>query len=246
MNVAIIAVIALIIIVAFIFAWYHWPSSWQTASFKLNDTVTIPIPAGKDMYNLKFKKCYFTTNGVVSEVSGTLNNITGAYSKLQNSSYKMTPATAFVLPAPLNPFSFTINGVNDPATVPDPTASPWCSSPPASCTVGNVPSQAAGMPPCNCMGIFHSTASANAAQANPLPATPTSCVDAATDPIGGTTSDPTAPTGTPYNYPICVAGNSPGNPTANARWMYAYKVPGKCQVCPTNMVVTLTVMYRYV
>ena len=122
--VATIAVVTLLIIGAF--SWYHF-TGWQTFSYKTGDNPSW-MPSSGDVTLLRFKDVKFTvrrSDGAYAEanVAGNLNSMAVGLKGGLN----LPPA--LTLDKPLNPFSFTIKGFNDVATVPNPSLPPWCSSP---------------------------------------------------------------------------------------------------------------------
>lgn len=127
---AAITVLALLIIAAYV--WYNY-TGWAAFSFKTGDAPAWTPAAQADISLLRFKDCVFTVqrgDGVAKsyDVTPALNGMAVAYR-----GGGANPA-ALTLTRPLNPFSFVIPGFNDRASVPDPSAAPWCASPPPACT----------------------------------------------------------------------------------------------------------------
>ena len=124
-------VIILLVLVAAAYVWYNFVG-WTSFSYSTGDSPSWLPAGGADLSALRFKNCEFTvkrSDGVTKklEVSPVLNSMSAGFKGgLKN------PLT-LTLTRPLNPFSFVIVGFNDRATVSDPGAPPWCSTPPAAC-----------------------------------------------------------------------------------------------------------------
>lgn len=125
------AVITLTLLVIAAFVWSR--IGWQQFSNQTGDSVSWQAAGSADVSRLRFRNCIFTvkrSDGATQskDVTAVLNGMATAYAGGPNN------PTELSLDRPLNPFSFLIAGFNDSTTVPDPTAAPWCSAPPAACT----------------------------------------------------------------------------------------------------------------
>jgi hypothetical protein len=137
---AVIVVIVILVVAAYV--WYHH-TGWASFSYQTGDA-PFWLPAdGADLSRLRFKDVTFTVTRTgqptTRDVTAVLNGMAVAFTGGVSNPPSLT------LVRPLNPFSFVIPGFNDRASVPDPTAAPWCSAPPASCTKdSDCPSAVAG------------------------------------------------------------------------------------------------------
>jgi len=144
---ATIIVIALVIVAAYV--WYNY-TGWAEFSNKTGDSPSWVPANGADISRLRFKDCIFTVtrgDGVSRsyDVTPALNSMAVAYRGGGGNPLSLT------LTRPLNPFSFVIPGFNDRATVADPTAAPWCTTPSPSCTADSqCPLDVPGA--CSCSG----------------------------------------------------------------------------------------------
>lgn len=128
--VALIAVLTLLVIMAFI--WYRF-FGWKPFQFAAGDSPTWTPAGSADVSRLRFADAMFSVQlgdgtSRSQDVTAVLNGMAAAYSG------GAANPTWLTLTRPLNAFSFVIPGFNDSATVPDPSRPAWCSSPPASCT----------------------------------------------------------------------------------------------------------------
>jgi hypothetical protein len=124
------AIVAIIAIAA-AYVWYNY-TGWTSFQAATGTNLTWQPAGGADVSRLRFRNCTFTVargDGVTrsADVTAVLNGMAVAYKGGTNN-----PAL-LALTRPLNPFSFTIVGFNDAATVTDPGASPWCTSSPPAC-----------------------------------------------------------------------------------------------------------------
>lgn len=129
---ALAAVILVLIAISVAYVWYAF-TGWTAFSAATGDGPGWTPKNGSDISRLRFRDCMFVvTRGdgktASLDVSPALNAMALGYKGGSNN------PPALTLTRPLNPFSFVIPGFNDPASVPDPTAAPWCSSPPAACS----------------------------------------------------------------------------------------------------------------
>ena len=125
------ALIIVLILIAAAYAWYNF-TGWQAFSFTTGDKPKWVPAGGADISRLRFKNCTFTVvrgDGVTKpyDVTAVLNGMAVAFEG------GISNPGSLALVRPLNPFSFVIPGFNDSKTVADPTAPPWCSSPPLAC-----------------------------------------------------------------------------------------------------------------
>jgi hypothetical protein len=130
------AVIVIILVVGVAYAWQSFVGWTTFPAYKAGDIPKWQPTTGSDISRLRFKDCVFTvtrSDGTAATLDATpaLNSMAVAY----KSGMSNMPST-LELSAPLNPFSFTIVGFNDKATVADPTVAPWCTVPTATCAGG--------------------------------------------------------------------------------------------------------------
>lgn len=126
-------IILLIIIIIGACVLYEYVG-WASFSYVTGDNPSWSPAKDSDIFKLRFKNCMFTvsrSDGVVKSVNvaPVLNSMSTAFTKGTNNPTKLQ------LIGPLNPFSFIIAGFNDRASVPDPIAFPWCTSPQTSCSI---------------------------------------------------------------------------------------------------------------
>ena len=124
------AIVLFVLVISAAFIWYNF-MGWTEFSYKTGESPSWQPLGGKDISRLRFKDCVFTVNrsdGKVATLNATpvLNSMAVAY----KTGTTETNPTSLTLTRPLNPFSFVITNFNDKHTVPDPTASPWCTTPP--------------------------------------------------------------------------------------------------------------------
>lgn len=105
------ALVILVMLVLVAFIHYYWPASW--APFQWGNGATVAwAPATTDVSRLRFRGAVFTVQApggaaVSKDVTATLNAMAAAHA-----GSSMMPAR-LELDRPLNPYSFTIAGVND-------------------------------------------------------------------------------------------------------------------------------------
>lgn len=129
------AVLLAAVVVATIIAFYvWWKSLWTRFTFAAGQSVSWSPAgmAGKKVSDLRFRKCTFTVtraDGVVAQkdVTAVLNSMAAAYS---DAAPDQALPSSLNLDAPLNAFSFVIPNFNDTASAGNPSAMPWCKSPP--------------------------------------------------------------------------------------------------------------------
>jgi hypothetical protein len=131
-SVVLAAIITLVLVIAVAYAWYGFVG-WSDFSYSAGDSPAWAPAPGKSLARLRFKDCVFTVRRgdgktATFEASAVLNGMAVAYASAVGA-----PPPVLTLDRPLNPFSFVITGFNDRASVPDPGAAPWCTSPPAAC-----------------------------------------------------------------------------------------------------------------
>lgn len=117
-------IIVLVIVLAAAFAWSR--TGWVPFSFT-GGSLPGWTPTSGDISHLRFRGCAFRVN--LTDGRSAAVNATPALNAMAVA-YRKRPATlalpaALVLDAPLNPFSFTIAGFNDPAAAPTPGVAPW-------------------------------------------------------------------------------------------------------------------------
>lgn len=126
-------VVVLLLLLAGAFAWYHNPRAWKSFSYAGGDAVAFSTD-GAPLDRLRFRGCTFATvnpQGLAAQwdVTAVLNGMAAAYDVPISKSELTLGGSARI---PLNPFSFTRAGYNDPATVPTAAASTaWGAAPPA-------------------------------------------------------------------------------------------------------------------
>ena len=118
------AVILVVILVCAAYAWYNLVG-WTAFSFATGSSPAWQATGGADVSRLRFKNCSF----VVAPGGGGPPRALDATAVLNGMAVGFAGGTAnppmLSLSRPLNPFSFTITGYNDKASVPDPTAPAW-------------------------------------------------------------------------------------------------------------------------
>jgi hypothetical protein len=191
----------------------------------------MPAKAGDDVSRLRFRNCVFTVkrgDGVTKthDVTAVLNGMAVAYKGGYNNPQMLT------LVRPLNPFSFVIPGFNDRATVADPSARPWCASPPSPCA-GDA----------DCPGAMPGSCNILAPSGNCCPAGQV-CVEGTCTAASGSCSGG-CPAGT-----LCVGGACM-SPSGSCCPAGQYCVlgqcaakPGICSTCPGGATVTLAGQWR--
>lgn len=140
--------IVLIFLVVVAGTWYYI-LGWTAFSYKTGDMPSWAPADNKSVIDLRFKDCVFTVmengTGAVLEtvrVEKVLNAMAAGFGTV-NAKDPTAPAPAppatLSLVRPLNAFSFTIPGFNDPATVTQSELGqpPWCATPPATCDVSS-------------------------------------------------------------------------------------------------------------
>lgn len=223
MNDYVFILIVLSIFIIIIMAWYYNPNAWHKLSFSKGELVTIPIPEGKGIYSLRFRKCIFNvTNGsqvlINGDVSGVLNDVARGYSKSSCEKYSIKP-TELTLPAPLNSFLFQFpanmaKDVRDANGVPK---SPWCTAGLTGCsTDSDCASKSLG-----------------------------ACViDSAPNNSGCASISPPSVTDPSTNQQICYTDPD----TGQSMWVNpsTFSFPKQCQLCANDLTVTLDIQYRYI
>lgn len=126
---AFLAAATLILLLLVIAAYAWWQQGWTEFSYVTGNTVKWDAK-GSHAGRLRFKDCVFTVSrldGVqaTSRVNAALNAMASAYSSGGPGVLELT--------RPLNAFSFTIKGFNDPDSVKDPGGMPWCKAQPKTC-----------------------------------------------------------------------------------------------------------------
>jgi hypothetical protein len=218
-------VITLAILIVAAYCWYNF-LGWEEFSFSAGDVAAWGSKSGADdASRLRFKGCVFTVkrgDGVTKQldVTAVLNGMACGHT-----GSSVAPLT-LALTRPLNPFSFVIKGFNDKASVPDPTAAPWCTAPPALCnTDTDCPGGVAQSGACGVRGACFSVAD--------CPSGP-----GQTCGVGGSCqkdADCAATTGGPCVMPPCVG---PQCPTQGV--CIGVCGMGACPTCPGGAAVTLT------
>lgn len=117
----IIAFIVVVVLIIFLSYLYYYRTGWTKFKFGRGSTVQWTTILPKNISQIRFKGCLFVCGQNTKDVTATLNNMARAHSST-------TKQTTLALDTPLNPFSFMITGVNDPATVPNPQTPAWQST----------------------------------------------------------------------------------------------------------------------
>jgi|688.fasta_scaffold292769_3 hypothetical protein len=225
MNDYVFILIVLSILIIISMAWYYNPREWQSASFSKGEMVSVPIPAGKGLYSLRFKNCIFNviSDGktlIKGDVSGVMNDVAKGYSKSSSEKYSIS-ATDFTLPAPLNAFLFQFpenapSIARNSAGVP---IAPWCNPP----TIISCSSDS----DCNTNSLGSCVVVSSSVNNCKSISAPT--VDTKATP--------------PENY-VCYTDPS----THISSWVLQNdpNLPRQCQLCTNDLTVTLDIQYRYI
>jgi hypothetical protein len=125
------AIIIAIIIVIVSYIWYRF-GTWTQFSFKINELPEwVAVP--KDGKSIRFRNCKFSVS-VGSDTSDNpeMSKKEGSrdVTNILNAMAKQSTGTSMSLVRPLNPFSFTIVGFNDPNSMginfPSKEHNRWC------------------------------------------------------------------------------------------------------------------------
>lgn len=107
-------VVVLVVLVVGAWVWYY-ATGWKSFEYKAGDTVSFLPAKGGTVAGLRFRQTVFTivdrTGAPVraEDVSQVLTGMAVAYDGARRAPSTLT------LARPLNPFSFTVRGVNDPS-----------------------------------------------------------------------------------------------------------------------------------
>ncbi len=120
------AAIVFVIGTAVAYAWWAWPSAWATTTWAQGSSPSFAPKGDAPSSRLRFRNAAFTVmtaDGTARsfDVTPVLNGMAVAYASPPKGG---AAPPAITLIAPLNPYSFTIAGFNDSATVPDHTVGP--------------------------------------------------------------------------------------------------------------------------